>query len=57
MATLSKIPEVCSNENEKFLCPRMGEDFENIFCCHNQVNFLKNINWQLSNSYRSGKVD
>ena len=57
MATLNKIPEVCSNENEKFLCPRMGEDFENIFCCHNQVNFRKHINWQHSNFYRGGKLD
>ena len=57
MATLNKIPEVCSNENQKFLCPRMGEDFENIFCCHNQVIFWKHINWQYSNFYRGCKLD
>lgn len=40
MAILNKIPEVCVNEIEKFSCPRMGEDFQNIFCCHNHVSFL-----------------
>ena len=43
MATSNKIPEACLNGNEKFLCPRIGENIENIFCCQNQVNLLIEI--------------